>query len=91
MLCIPKKNSTLCTIFNLRQQNDNTWKDVTPFPEQDVIRHDIALRSLLCVLVRPIHNGVDPLHHHLNYSSGCWGFVIYTDRIRWHGIKSQKH
>ena len=42
MPCIPKKNGTLCTIFDLRQQNDNTWKDVTPFPEQDVIRHDVV-------------------------------------------------
>ena len=41
MLCIPKKNGTLCTVFDLRQQNDNTWKDVTPFPEQDAIRHDV--------------------------------------------------
>ena len=42
MLCIPKKNGTLRTVFDLRQQNDNTWKDVTPFPEQDTIRHDVA-------------------------------------------------
>ena len=42
MLCIPKKNSTLRTVFNLRLQNDNTWKDVIPFPEQDAIRHDVA-------------------------------------------------
>ena len=42
MLCILKKNSTLHTMFDLRQQNDNTWKDVTPFPEQDAIWHDIA-------------------------------------------------
>ena len=42
MLCIPKKNSTLRTIFDLRQQNENTWKDVTPFPDQDAIHHDIA-------------------------------------------------
>ena len=42
MLCIPKKNSTLRNVFDLRQQNNNTWKDVTPFPEQDAIRHDIA-------------------------------------------------
>ena len=42
MLCIPKKNGTLRTIFDLRQQNDNTWKDVTPFPEQDAIRHDVV-------------------------------------------------
>ena len=42
MLCIPKKNSTLRTIFDLQQQNENTWKDVTPFPNQDTIRHDIA-------------------------------------------------
>ena len=42
MLCILKENSTFHTIFNLQQQNDNTWKDVTPFPEQDTIHHDIA-------------------------------------------------
>ena len=29
-------------MFNLRQQKKNTWKDVTPFPDQDTIRHDIA-------------------------------------------------
>ena len=42
MLCIPKKNGTLRTIFDLWQQNENTWKDVIPFPDQDTIRHDIA-------------------------------------------------
>ena len=42
MLCIPKKNGTLCTIFSLWQQNENTWKDVTPFPDQDMIHHDIV-------------------------------------------------
>ena len=42
MLCIPKKNSTLRTVFDLQQQNENTWKDVTPFPDQDAIHHDIA-------------------------------------------------
>ena len=42
MLCIPKKNSTLRTVFDLQQQNENTWKDVTPFPDQDPIHHDIA-------------------------------------------------
>ena len=42
MLCIPKKNGTLRTVFNLQQQNKNTWKDTTPFPDQDAIHHDIA-------------------------------------------------
>ena len=42
MLCIPKKNSTLHTVFDLHQQNNNTWKDITPFPEQDTICHDVA-------------------------------------------------
>ena len=42
MLCIPKKNSKLRTVFNLREQNDNTVKDVTPFPDQDIIHNDIA-------------------------------------------------
>ena len=42
MLCISKKNGTLRTMFDLRQQNKNTWKDMTPFPDQDTICHDIA-------------------------------------------------
>ena len=42
MLYIPKKNSKLCTVFDLREQNDNTVKDVTPFPDQDIIRNDMA-------------------------------------------------
>ena len=42
MLCIPKKNGTLRTMFNLQQQNENMWKDVTPFPDQDTIHHDIV-------------------------------------------------
>ena len=32
----------LHTMFNLQQQNKNTWKDVTPFPDQDTIHHDMA-------------------------------------------------
>jgi hypothetical protein len=42
MLCVPKKNGTFRTIFDLREQNENMVKDVTPFPEQDIIRNDIA-------------------------------------------------
>ena len=42
MLCIRKKNGTLCTEFDLQQQNENTWKGITPFPDQDAIHHDIA-------------------------------------------------
>ena len=37
MLCIPKKNGKLRTVFDLHEQNDNTVKDVTPFPDQDNI------------------------------------------------------
>ena len=32
----------LRTVFDLRQQNGNTVKDVTPFPDQDCIRNDVA-------------------------------------------------
>ena len=42
MLCIPKKNGKLRTVFNLWEQNDNTVKDVTPFPDQDIICNDMA-------------------------------------------------
>jgi Reverse transcriptase (RNA-dependent DNA polymerase)/RNase H-like domain found in reverse transcriptase len=42
MLCIPKMNGTVHTIFNLREQNENTVKNITPFSDQDIIRNDIA-------------------------------------------------
>ena len=42
MLCIPKKNGKLRTVFDLQEQNDNTVKDVTLFSDQDIIRNDIA-------------------------------------------------
>ena len=59
MLCIPKKNSTLRTVFDLQQQNENTWKDVTPFPDQDAIHHDIALWGLFKVFhQKPARNGL---------------------------------
>ena len=42
MLCILKKNGKLRTVFNLWEQNDNTVKDVTPFPDQEIIHNDMA-------------------------------------------------
>jgi hypothetical protein len=43
MLCMSKKTpGILQTVFDLRQQNENTVKDVTPFLDQDTIRHDMA-------------------------------------------------
>jgi hypothetical protein len=42
MLCVPKKNSMLHTVFDLQEQNKNTMKDVMPFLVQDIIRNDIA-------------------------------------------------
>ena len=43
MLCVFKKDGVkLCTVIDGRRRNDNTEKDVTPFPDQEQIRHDIA-------------------------------------------------
>ena len=42
MLCILKKNGKLRTVFDLREQNDNTVTDMTPFPDQDIIHNDMA-------------------------------------------------
>jgi len=42
LLCIPKKTGKLYTIVDCHQWNDNTIKDVTPFPDQDQIRMDVA-------------------------------------------------
>jgi RNase H-like domain found in reverse transcriptase/Reverse transcriptase (RNA-dependent DNA polymerase)/Integrase zinc binding domain len=42
MLCLRKKTGKLRTVIDARKRNDNTVKDVTPFPDQDRIRHDLA-------------------------------------------------
>jgi hypothetical protein len=42
LLCIPKKSGKLRTVVNARKRNDNTFKDMTPFPDQDQIRMDVA-------------------------------------------------
>ncbi|KAL1938571.1 hypothetical protein VTO73DRAFT_11594 [Trametes versicolor] len=42
LLCVLKKNGKLRTVIDARQRNDNTYKDVTPFPDQDNIRIDVA-------------------------------------------------
>ena len=42
MFCILKKNGKLRTVFDLREQNNNTVKDVTPFPDQNIICNDMA-------------------------------------------------
>ena len=46
MLCIPKKTGKLRTAIDARKRNANSVKDVTPFPDQDQIRLDVA-RALI--------------------------------------------
>ncbi|GBE83162.1 hypothetical protein SCP_0502090 [Sparassis crispa] len=42
MICIMKKSEKLQTVVDARKRNDNTVKDVTPFPDQDQIRMDVS-------------------------------------------------
>jgi hypothetical protein len=42
LLCIPRKDGRLCTVVDCREHNLNTVKDLTPFPDQDMIRNDVA-------------------------------------------------
>jgi hypothetical protein len=42
LLCIPKKDGHLRTALDARQRNDNTVRDVTPLPDQELIREDVA-------------------------------------------------
>ena len=42
LLCIPKKDGRLHTVVDCRERNLNTVKDLTPFPDQDMIRNDVA-------------------------------------------------
>ncbi|OJT11762.1 hypothetical protein TRAPUB_11688 [Trametes pubescens] len=47
LLCVAKKNGKLRTVVNARQRNNNTVHDLTPFPDQDQIRMDVA-RARYC-------------------------------------------
>src|SRR5258706_4646332 len=42
LLCIPKKDSHLRTVVDCQEHNLNTVKDLTLFPDQDMIRNNIA-------------------------------------------------
>ena len=42
LLCIPKKDGRLRTVVDCRERNLNTIKDLTPFPDQDMIRNNVA-------------------------------------------------
>ena len=42
LLCILKKSGSLQTVMDCCQRNDNTHKDITPFPDQDQIQMDVA-------------------------------------------------
>lgn len=42
MLCLSKKDRHLRTVVNCRQHNENTVEDITPMPDQDSIREDVA-------------------------------------------------
>jgi hypothetical protein len=42
LLCIPKKDGRLRTVVDCRERNLNTIKDLMPFPDQDMIRNDVA-------------------------------------------------
>lgn len=42
LLCVAKKNGKLRTVLDARQRNLNTVHDLTPFPDQDQIRMDVA-------------------------------------------------
>jgi hypothetical protein len=42
LMCIPKKDGRLRTVVDARQRNSNTIKDLTPLPDQEIIREDVA-------------------------------------------------
>jgi len=42
LMCIPKKDGHIRMVIDARQRNENTVKDVTPLPDQEVIREDVA-------------------------------------------------
>ena len=42
MLVIPKKLGVICMVISIYKRNNNTVKNITPFPDQDMIHLDVA-------------------------------------------------
>ena len=42
LLCLAKKDGRLRTVVDARERNDNTYLDVTPLPDQDLVRDSVA-------------------------------------------------
>jgi hypothetical protein len=42
LLIIFKKSGAIRTIIDARQHNENTIPDVTPLPDQEAVRNDVA-------------------------------------------------
>lgn len=42
MLVVPKRNGAIQMVVNTKKWNDNTVKNVIPFPDQDLIHLDMA-------------------------------------------------
>ena len=63
MLCIPKKNGKLHTVFDLWEQNDNMVKDVTPFPDQDIIHNDMYGQGSISLKAQYVWSIRTNMHH----------------------------
>lgn len=42
LLCLPKKDGWLRTVVDARERNENSHLDVTPLPDQDIVRNAVA-------------------------------------------------
>jgi hypothetical protein len=76
LLCIIKKNGKLRTVMDLRLRNDNTVHDLTPMPDQDRIRNDVArapYRSKLDMSDAYKQIRVDPADVHKTSFSTIYG------------------
>jgi hypothetical protein len=86
LLCVLKKSGHLQTIIDCQEWNLNTVKDLTPFPDQDLIRHDIAcatFRSKLDMsdMYDQIH--VEPKHIKCNAFATIIGTFVDTQSRYW--------
>src|SRR6202040_2655959 len=74
MLRIFKKGGAkLCTVIDGREQNENTKKDVTPFPDQEQIRNDVARGKYRSKIV--MSNTYEQIHVEL---SDVWKIAFAT-------------
>jgi hypothetical protein len=86
MICIRKPNGKLRSVVDLRVRNANTHKDVTPFPDQDTIREDVARARFKSKLdLTDAYEQVRVREDHIQHTSFATIFGTFKSKVMQQG------